>query len=188
MAVVSLSTQDWACGVDIGLEAGQRPVCAGVGGCGYGKPGSPKAPLREGNHFELRPAAPPSLGPPLGMWLARRPPFCSCRGHKEPLDLGDVFQRNRTGKHQEVCKQQWSTQNLRLLLLRPQDPKEEAGRGGAHPLRKGCPSCGILNAREHYCPIGNDEQADFRKVWKDSHERILSGVSRTGTRSSSGKH
>ena len=35
-----------------------------------------------------------------------------------------------------------------------------------------------MNVMEYYCFIRNDEQAGFRKILKDLHELIMSGVSR----------
>ena len=34
-----------------------------------------------------------------------------------------------------------------------------------------------MNVMEYYCAIRNDEQADFRKTWKDLYELMLSEVS-----------
>ena len=38
-----------------------------------------------------------------------------------------------------------------------------------------------MTVMEYYCAIRNDEQDDFRKIWKDLHELMQSEVNRTRT-------
>ena len=51
---------------------------------------------------------------------------------------------------------------------------------------RGCPPIGewlnklwYMNVMEYYCAIRNDEQEDFREVWKDLYEMMLSERGRT---------